>query len=694
MRAELLNNEACALINQGSYDEAIAILHNAVLFGTCAGRGTDDERLLTYPQRCCHAGKQPHQQHQFHYYPTDTCDEGMTSFAQPLLICEVCPDHDEYHTAAKKATIFFNLGIAHSRKGEEPVTQNYLRRSYSSVEQYETFLSTSAIDDNQNRKHSSCYGPSRYAILHNIGHSHWRCGNYDNAVTAYEEALGLLSSRHQTDYALEIASTINCIAVTKFYAKADGEGEGEKVASNYDDILQMLTDALTLRLSASDPSTFSCDRETATIINNSGFIRLCQGEFSLALLVFQEAREHRIQTLGEKHMDVAASIFNIAQAKEYLGFTSEAIDLYKEYLNIILLHTTEGSKQVAEVLFSIGHLSYRNKDLDQSQEYLSRALAASRCAFGASSHTVASIMNKMGCVLHDQNNLDLALEAYESGLAMERTLHPPLHENISLALLNIGRVHRRQEKWDKAIDSYREAMFITRCNNDPTSIANIISDVSFINYQVKGDYDFAVKLISEAMICFDGKIRGDDYLRAFTLNTLGLVQTKGGFLNLATTSFLEAIKIFKSLKRTEVHEFASVCINAADLHKKIGKSDKALELYQEALNFEESKSLYDDSEMNVDVPLCDNNKAFICCQIGQLLAAREEFGEALRYLEMSSKICLDNLTTIDPACTSEVLTSLGNLYLIMGDGEKAKYTHASAIQKFLCITNPPGAAAA
>mmetsp|Transcript_25033 Transcript_25033/g.38266 ORF Transcript_25033/g.38266 Transcript_25033/m.38266 type:complete len:692 (-) Transcript_25033:82-2157(-) len=691
MNTSQLNNEACSLIRSGSDDKAVKTLCKALLKTCCSS--TEQSSMFQSWNADQHIQSTSSPSLYYHYHEHDL-DEGMTSFFNPLDLNAKCVD-----ALTMKTTLAFNLGIAYSRIGDETEAKVYFQLSFNSQ-----------IQKHSKKSNEKLTGPSILAILHNIGHSCFRSRKYEDAILFYDQALDHLNARiasrqsnhgcagdHQDQ--LDLSSTLNCIGVAKYHASSS-----IKMEINTDETLEILGQALSLRFTASPQTTYT--REMATILNNQGRVLFRRGDLKASLLSYQECYKHRIAILGETHMDVAATLFNMGQAEEFLGNILKAIEYYQRFLYIVLLKKGQDSKDVARVLLFIGQLSYDMNDLKQAHEYFSQALVSAKLAFGPNDSMVANVINKIGNVLNDQKEFSLALEVYKAGLALERNLYPPLDDNIAVTLLNVARIYQHKEETDKALEFFNEALTIKRHLNDIESIVCNLTSVGTI-YEQRGDYTNASRVFSEAVDFLRRSMNDDnEILLSNTLNNLGLVQFREGSFNLALLSFIEAIEIRRSYECTCPGDIVTVVYNAATVYNRIGDTNNALKFFKEVLRYEESIAL--ESE-NAEITM-------LCHQIGLLLQENEDYDEALHYLGISSQMCLDDPEMLDVVRGFSVIKALGDLHLQIGNVDTAVSTYAQATRFFnsssdddqSCIivddqaglisllmeTNPPGAAAA
>jgi len=179
--------------------------------------------------------------------------------------------------------------------------------------------------------------------------------------------------------------------------------------------------------------------------------------------------------------------------------------------------------------------------------------------------------------------------------------------------------------------------------------------------------------------------------------------------------------------------------NAATVCKIMGETDKALQFYKESLQLEEQQVqdvFMSDGETRQPRSHSPNTEqiAVICCEMGLILKNRGDLHDALSHLKQSSQMCLrldvenGNAGTLNlnryRGLAHRVFTTLGDLYLEMGDAENAMESYAFVIgmegaaeitmgdfdsdnlqrsgssrvgdffHMLLCKTNPPAAAAA
>ncbi len=656
------NNEACALIRLGCDESATMHLHNSLL--TLFRSHRHQPQSLTSPfshQLCSHTCSVNSNDQRMPYFPEHDYDEGMTVFSQPLQICDECFG-DTYGNASTEATIFFNLGIAHSRMGDDEEALVYLEKSLK--------LQVATVSEFGEERTRIINGPTLHVILHNIGHLHWKNARYTEAINSYSQALDNSScNQSELQGQLDLSSTLNCIAVSMFYA-----GDPDT-----DDILTIFERALAMRLGAIPSS--KADREAATIINNCGRVRFIRGEFDAAYNIYQEAYNQRVAVLGKDHIDVAASMFNMAQAKEHQGHIPEAINLYEQFVGFGLVQKGNGNiDAMIRALMTLGQLSYDHGDLERALDSFSRVLDFVKVTRTPRCEIVAKIFNKIGRILFDQSKLNLALAAFKSGLAIERDAHhEPHHAHVAMTLMDIARIKHYQNDFDECLKFYTEALEIMRHLNDKEKVAKMLIDLGLVHME-RGDVENATRTLEEAVALVREvhMCRKGTSLLPCALNVLGLLRHKKGSFTLALSSFLEAIKVYRTFEKTPpVLDIAAVYQNAATVYREIGESDKALHYFQFSLRL---GKIHDNGpHINYE------NNASLNYEIGMIFKEREDLDKALFCLNKALKICMESKNVRQQvldisSLAANILSGLAELYLQTGDMQLAMQSFTDATE--------------
>lgn len=656
-----LNNSACTLIFQDSIVKAIEQLNKAlqsieetpetckqaISTSSCQHRN-GDYRFSTTDLSLCH------------YYPTLDLDEGMNTFSQPLTLS--CGDfmlHCECRLT--QATVFFNLGIAHSRMKEENKALNYFQKCFDKIHSFSAHSDLGCERFGMSRMQRSVVN----AVLHNIGHSHFKLGNFDDAISSYRHAINAISTTCTASncnfHTLEMSSAMNCLAVARYHRAVRTKNTANKLAETKS-IIKTLLEAL---------QWAGCckNRESATMINNLARVKFFCEEYKEALALYKQACMLRVLNIGESHMDVAACHFNMGQAEEKLGEIPQAVESYKKFLSIVLSEVGPGHPEVSIVFLNIGQLSYDLKNLQEARNFLSQAVKYAKLCHGPNHIMVATASNKLGNVLYDQCEFDLALGAYQAGLAIERLLYPLCHENSTITLLNIARVLEKKQEYKEALEIYSEVLSSKWQKQDEEGASNVLTKIGSL-HDFLGEYALASRAFRKAADIQRISQNCQQSLLPTILNALGIVLYKEGLFHSALSSFAEAMEIHDSsncLCPTEILR------NTATVYKSIGDTKKALQFYKKSLLVEQSINQGTENVMEV---------ATLYHQIGMLLQESGDAEEACQFLKNSFQMCLDHPNNIGRAHAFTIVKDLGYLYVLMGDIEAAFETYSVAMTTF------------
>jgi len=413
-------------------------------------------------------------------------------------------------------------------------------------------------------------------ILHRIGYLQFRIGEFEEAITTYNEAL--LHCRHPkksgVKVQLDAASTMNCLGVVYFHLQ---KSHAEKA-------LECLLNALSIRrelLGSRHP-------DVATTLNNIGRVNYINGQLDNALRMYDEALGIRRELFGSDHLDVAATVCNAGQAYHQRGELNTALRLYEEFVRIVMPRLGKNHRDIFLMYKCMAQAHQECGDHERALSCYSEALSVGRSALGTTNHVeIASILNKMGNLYYRRDDYDHAIEMYREGLEIERVVLDDTHPNITVTLSNIGQIHKQRGEYADALKIYGEALTIqteTLGASNP-SVAVTLSNIGLIHYQ-RGRFSESLNFYQETL-----RIRreafGEDNLEvASVLNSIGLVLFKLGVYDLAKQSFMECLTLRRKLLGNDHREVAVILYNVGTIYLEEGDEEKAIECYRETLRVE------------------------------------------------------------------------------------------------------------
>ena len=582
-------------------------------------------------------------------------DEGMHAFSDLLCMADDCDQNQNMNEIKENtkdqsyqllsATLIHNLGQIRLKQQHWEDAYNCFLDAYILTELASAASGTEIA----------------VSALHNIGYIQYRCGEISRSLQTFTKALSICQLCASSNNA-HVAATFNCLGVLLFYQSTECNGCGINTSSvptgesptttgTTEKALECLLRALSLqRLDASN-------RKLATILNNLGRVFYVREGTGASLEAYYEALRLRRAVLGEDHLDVAATNFNIAQALHYQGSLDAAMLNYDAFLRICVPVLGYTQRDVAFALKCKAQIYQEKGDITKAVSFYRQALQSTEAALGLHAE-VASILNKLGNLYYDKGDYATSLAVYTRGLAVERAIFDEFHPNITVTLSNLAQIHRQNGDIAQASLVYEEVLRVQRASlgDQHPDVAHTLSNLALLQYQSK-NYATALDFYQEALT-IRRECYGEMHLDvAGTLNSLGLVLFKLGILNMALDCFLRSLSVRQALLGPSHREVAFNLYNVATIHIELGNSEEALRCYRETLRIE---TLGDGDGHSIDSSKTLLHIAQVHEQNGEDDLALDHYKEALRLQRQT-------LPQNDPA-TGKTLTLIGNFHLQRAGG--------------------------
>lgn len=580
-------------------------------------------------------------------------NEGMRVYSQPVYIGDLQNGFSSHNQGlCTVSSLYFNLGLLYLQSEEDdhaPKAEKYFSK---------------ALDFRLRATVATNVAPTVIALLHNVGYVYYRNHRLSEARNAFENALKFSVCVHEYFHPSTVVS-LNCLGVIFL------RGQGREQISRAH---HSLREAMLIRSKLPDIGE---DAYYATLLNNLGRAHFLLSEFNEALVYYEQARSIRLRLLGPRHIDIAATICNLAQVHHRLGNSKKAVRLYLEFVDITKSFGS-CSSDIAYAYRSLAEIFQEDKELEKSKDYYYRALEYFKLSVGEKSVEVSNVLNKIGNILCETQDLDAALVVYEQGLKVERQICSSLHDsNMIVTLANIVRIHLSQERWDEALAPCAEVLCIQQLQNNPNQIdiASTLCSVAFI-YDKRGEIKQAIESYKEALL-IKRTILGDDHFDVSSiLNALGLIYFKMSSWKEALVNFRECLTIRKSSKRSTSKDVSSILYNTAAVYAEIGMFQESILYYKECIDIERS----DPNTKTSDVLSTFNRLGHIYKQVGDYRNAVNTYLGAL-------VICKDKPENIYDV--SRLLSQAGTCYAHLGEHENAvsAFDSASECLRIAGLTN-------
>ena len=506
-------------------------------------------------------------------------------------------------------------------------------------------------------------GPEEVAILHNIGHIHYRARRFAKAEKNYHRALRIACTKNSY-YHGDVAASLNCIGVARIHMQQEYSD-----SDNQEQTLGYFVEAHSIH-QAHIGSNLS--PTIATILNNVGRAKFFAEEYTDALKIYKEVLDIRMELLGDKHLDVAATLNNIAQTNVKLGNLEPALRQYTEYLDIATLLLGENHLDIASTLKCVAEIFFVKGDPYKSIQFYARVINIYKAALGCDHEEVCVLLNKMGNISYECGDLNEALSVYLEERRIESRVYGDINADILITHLNIARVYQAQDNLDEALKSYTDAYTIQLAFDDDEGLnrAITLTSIGFIHDKC-GRYEDALKSFQEALNLRTRFMGNDNFDVSSTQNLIGMIHFKMSSFDLALEAFEQSRSIRCNLAPSvSSPEIATTVFNLASVHLECGRSLKAIKLFAECLYLETDTQ-------NVSL----SNVLRTLRIIKDIELRRDEIEPALQHFMKILQRCKQHPSIASSYLISTFLEYVSSCYLQLGETEHATELFAGFVKE-------------
>lgn len=630
-----LNNEACVLIRSSLNDSARERLSLA-LFETCSKPTSPQHMSLDSSSFSTSAESTSSLEHEY--------DEGMRTFSEPIHIS--CTQSYALPDAATlRCTVLFNLGLVHSFLSENEEAITYFSDCLEALE---------------NLSLSQACRPSAVAVLNNLGHAYFRLGKHGEAVKCYERSI--VVTRSQYDYChLDIAAALNSIGVARLYSLSHDSETTFKT-------LQYFLEANSIRTVVLGDGN-DHDRETATVLNNIGRVKFIAKEYSEAIKYYKASYEIRMKLLGARHIDVAATLNNMAQAHHKLDLNDTAKDLYKKYIEIASNVFGTSHNDVATAIRCLAEVHEDDEEFEEAIHFYTKSIKSFSASIPKVSSSekihveveVAHTLHRLCNVYYKMGDEEAALACCEKCYEFETQIPNYPQSNLVNTALNAAHINQNLGDTSNALHYYTETCKIQRAMgpSEETKLASTLSHMGHI-FDKCGEYSAAMKAYEEALLLRVNAQGSSHFEVSSTLNAMGMVCYKTQSYEVALKCFEESLSIRRKSKQARTSDITTILFNLGSVHMDTGNSLQALKCFQECYQIEKSS---EDTKIT--------NLVGTLKQLGRTYMARSEGKPAVECFKEGVELCKLNENKAMAKELPSFLKMLGNAYLILGDMENA-----------------------
>ena len=437
------------------------------------------------------------------------------------------------------------------------------------------------------------------SILHRAGNAHLHLCQYNEACRDYNSAQAYRSMRNKShksciDLTLlndeddmlqgRISNNLAC-AMSKC-------GLLDEARSEYTRALQIKQGILEMWHKRSKQSAASIEEDgdmplvsdITSTFHNIGLLRAKCNEFKKAEKAYKQSLSLRVKKFGLDDVGVSTTLCALGGLYYQQGQLDDAFRSYKESLRIWKKHIGKKSDLVtAEHYYNIGLIFYQKGPVSKGRASTAECLRLRKQLCRDNLLPVASALTLAGMV----NTVAGAHEEAASQLleAMEIRRQEDQNEDHDLLTIQLalGNVYQLQNRFDDAMDCYSAILpeWMGRFGSDHAKVAQVLQSIGS-TYLAADKYDNA-KTTLEEVLRIRKLLEPQSVEMAETLDSLGRVHYKLGDTEKAGELGEEALEVLKlSVKdNLEPMLLSKIMKNLGDYYQDVEAFEDAIDAYEE-----------------------------------------------------------------------------------------------------------------
>ncbi|ABW32542.1 TPR repeat domain protein (plasmid) [Acaryochloris marina MBIC11017] len=309
-----------------------------------------------------------------------------------------------------------------------------------------------------------------------------------------------------------------------------------------------------------------------------------QGNYGLALPLYQECLEQTKKRFDSEHPSVAQSLNNLALLYDNQGRYTEAEPLYVQALEMRQNLLGTEHPDAATSLNNLAVLYYDQGRYTEAEPLYLQALEMRKKLLGSEHPGVALSLNNLAALYTNQGRYTEAEPLYLQALEMRKKLLGSEHPDVATSLNNLAALYTNQGWYTEAEPLYLQALEMQKklLGSEHPDVAQSLNNLAAL-YDNQGRYTEAEPLYVQALE-MRKKLLGSEHPGvALSLNNLAALYTNQGRYTEAEPLYVQALEMRKKLLGSEHPDVAQSLNNLAALYDNQGRYSEAEPLYLQAL---------------------------------------------------------------------------------------------------------------
>ncbi len=261
------------------------------------------------------------------------------------------------------------------------------------------------------------------------------------------------------------------------------------------------------------------------------------------------------------------------------GQYTEAEELYRQALALREQSLGLEHPDLSSILNNLAVLYMLQRNFSAAEPICQRALAISEKAWGPDHHIVAFHLANLAAINENLGRYDAAEEQYQRAWRIREETLGSEHPEIGTILNNLGLLYNKQEKFTDAEMYIQRALAISEKVRGPDhlEVANRLTNLAEV-YRKQGKFDETEPLCQRALLIIRTTVGPEHPDMMYTLNSLAvLYYTQEKYIQ-AEPLYQQTLSLMEKILGPEHPDTARVLWWYAQVIKKLGREDEALEL--------------------------------------------------------------------------------------------------------------------
>jgi len=257
----------------------------------------------------------------------------------------------------------------------------------------------------------------------------------------------------------------------------------------------------------------------ATIIDTLSLmsrLHFAHGDSAKSVELGRETLRIRRSLLGDDHLSVHCTLYNIGLALQRVGDAEESLRHCAYFAsqftggdgrNGLLCKTARLSPtakaQIGTALHNVGVMQLHHDAVTESVRTLEAALSVRRTALHTAPDElhpdVADSLYQLGQILQNTGRDRQAMDSYREAVHIFRRTIGPDHEDVAVVCCAMGQIHQSRGETDEALAVYAEVLRIAKLTFGPVDgfVAEVLGILGNVHLE-RGDTDAAMEYFSES----------------------------------------------------------------------------------------------------------------------------------------------------------------------------------------------------